>query len=230
MPHSLARTAVQPADAAVIEETANDRLKRDARSWLPRSLVLAALIHFAVLSLAPEMSVADVRTAQPTDVYVVPPPLDLPPPPEQIARPAAPVVGVDVDVNTPYPDMTFEQWTPERLAAPKQSRTDARSDFEMFVPTMIAPALQNRAEVERELVRTYPTMLRDAGIGGQVDVQLWLDENGTIVQSQVARSSGYEALDAAALQVVRVMKLSPARNRNMPARVIVTVPVVFSVR
>jgi protein TonB len=95
---------------------------------------------------------------------------------------------------------------------------------------MVAPRLLNPEEVERELRRTYPAIMRDAGVGGQVDVNLWLDENGAIVKAEVGSSSGYQSLDDAALKVVGVMKLTPAQNRGMPVRVIVTLPVLYRVR
>jgi protein TonB len=95
---------------------------------------------------------------------------------------------------------------------------------------MIEPRVLNQEEVERALARNYPPLLRDAGIGGQVEVQLWLDEKGGVVRAEISRTSGYEALDAAALKVVDVMRLSPALNRSQPTRVIVTIPIVFRAR
>jgi TonB family protein len=46
----------------------------------------------------------------------------------------------------------------------------------------------------------------------------------------VSRSSGYDLFDEAALKVVGVMKLAPALNRGNAVRVIVTLPVRFTVR
>lgn len=211
--------------------TANELMKQRSRTWLPRSLVLAVIIHASVLSLAPEMSVADSSADKVPDLIVMPPPIDPPEPPEPITRPAAPIIG-NMDVA---PDITIETtrwdaWQPEQLAVPRELRSDHRETFERFTSAMVAPSLKNPAEVERALVRNYPPILRDAGIGGQVDVNLWLDESGRVVKSAIARSSGYDSLDEAALQVVEVMQLSPALNRGAPVRVIVTLPVKFNVR
>jgi TonB family protein len=213
-----------------LDVTANEQLKRRSQAWLPRSIVLAVIIHVAVLSLAPELTVADVSVARAPDVYVVTPPLDLPPPPEQIARPAAPVVGTDIDADVTVPHIPFDEYTPDEIRVPKHVDSGERDGFTMFVPSMIAPALLNAREVERELLRNYPPILRDAGVSGKVDVHLWLDESGGIVKAEIAQSSGHEAFDAAALRVVRVMRLSPARNRNTPVRVIVVLPVHFDVK
>jgi TonB family protein len=126
--------------------------------------------------------------------------------------------------------MQFDRYVPEPLTAPKRTDDGDRDGFELFVPSMIAPVLLNAREIERELARNYPPLLRDAGVSGRVDVHLWLDESGGIVRAEVAQSSGHEAFDAAALRVVRVMRLSPARNRNTPVRVIVVLPVRFDVK
>lgn len=222
---------MKPGSSTARQHTANDLFKQRERAWLPRAIVLAVIIHAAVLSLAPDITVAGIADDSLPEMLVTPPVTDLPPPPEELARPAAPVVG-DFEMSqeitvTPF---DFDTYRPAEITAPVHTGSDARGDFEVFVPSMIAPTVLNARDVERELVRSYPPMLRDAGIGGQVDVHLWLDESGAILRSEIARGSGYDALDAAALKVVQVMKLTPARNRNRAVRVIVTLPVVFVAR
>ena len=54
----------------------------------------------------------------------------------------------------------------------------------------VRPSLTNEREVQRALEREYPTILRDAGIGGTVIVQFFIDEEGTVQQTLVATSSG----------------------------------------
>ena len=229
MPNAPGRSAHPTTTAAI--PTANDLMKQRARAWLPRSLVLAVIVHAAVLSLTPELSVADMSADGAPDLLVVPPPVKLPLPPEPIERPAKPIVGsLDVKTDITVPVTRWDAYQPEQLAAPRETGTPNRETFERFVRSMVAPSLRNPEEVEHALMRHYPPVLRDAGIGGEVDVNLWLDEEGRVVRAEIARSSGYDALDAAALKVIDVMRLSPALNRGVPARVIVTLPVVFNVR
>jgi TonB family protein len=208
-------------------ETANDRMKRRSEQWLPRSVILAVLIHAALFTLTPTMAVEATGGARDTEMLVLPPTLELPPPPTAIARPATPVAAaIDIPDDVTIDNTTFDTWTPERLAAPPV-RAEESDRFERFVPSMVAPRMLNPEEVRRELERRYPSVLRDAGIDGEVDVTLWLDEKGSIVKSAIGRSSGYDAFDAAALQVVSVMRLTPAQNRGIATRVIVTLPVHF---
>jgi TonB family protein len=212
-------------------ETANETMKRRSAVWLPRSIVLAVLLHAALFTFAPDMTTANVHDAKNGDMYVIPPEVEIPDPPEEIAKPAMPVAGsIDISTDVTITSTSFEAWTPDTLAPPPTTGGGDIEGFGKWTLSMVAPRLLNPEEVERELRRTYPAMLRDAGVGGEVDVNLWLDENGTIVKAEVGGSSGYASLDDAALKVVGVMKLTPAQNRGMPVRVIVTLPVLYRVR
>ena len=222
---------MHPASHATIPATANDILKQQSEAWLPRAIVIAVLFHVAVFTLSPDMSTAVETTVSTDTQLIVPAELKLPDPPPPIDRPAEPVVGsIELDADITISPTTPEAWTAERLAPPARVESGERERFDRFVASMIAPELLNPDEVERELRRTYPPMLREAGIGGDVDVNLWLDEDGVIVRAEVARSSGYELLDRAALKVVETMRLTPAQNRGAPVRVIVAIPVRFRVQ
>ena len=221
---------MHPADASIIHRTANDELKERSRTWLPRSIVIAVLFHVAVFTLSPDMTIADEPTTPGEMDVIIPAELELPEPPAPIDRPAEPIVGsLDIDADVTISPTTPEAWLPD-LRAPERVRRDDADAFQRFTVSMVAPRLLNTEEIERELRRNYPSVLRDAGIGGVVDVNLWLDENGVVTKSEVARSSGYRLLDDAALKVVAAMRLAPALNNGTPTRVIVTLPVHFRVQ
>ncbi|MBR9989682.1 MAG: energy transducer TonB [Gemmatimonadetes bacterium] len=219
-----------PRDATRSTLTANDALKLRSESWLARSITIAVLFHVAVFTLSPDMMTADEGFTRSDMTVIIPPVLDLPPQPPPMERPAEPIIGsLDLDADVTISPTTPDAWSTTELKPPVRVESEAREGFERFVPSMVAPRMLNPEEVERELRRRYPSMLRDVGIGGDVDVNLWLDETGAIVRSEVSRGSGYDALDDAALKVVDAMRLSPARNRGVPVRVIVTLPVRFRV-
>jgi TonB family protein len=229
--HETAGAVVHETADAQTYETANETMKRRSAVWLPRSIVLAVLLHAALFAFAPDMTTANVHDARNGEMYVIPPEVEIPDPPEEIARPATPVAGsIDISTEVTITSTSFEAWTPEMLAPPPTTGGGDAEGFQDWLPSMLAPRLLNPEEVERELGRTYPSIMRDAGIGGEVVVTLWLDENGTIVKAEVGSSSGYRSLDEAALKVVGVMKLAPAQNRGRPVRVIVALPVWYRVR
>jgi TonB family protein len=97
-----------------------------------------------------------------------------------------------------------------------------------FTPMTVRPELQNVNEVRDALISSYPPLLRDAGIGGTPVVWFFIDETGIVQRTQLSRSSGYDALDAAALSVASVMQFSPAMNRDRVVAVWVEIPVVFT--
>jgi len=99
-----------------------------------------------------------------------------------------------------------------------------------FTPWTVQPDVRNRDEVERALEREYPPLLRDAGIGGTVDVWFFIDEVGKVVRTQVDKSSGHQALDEAALEVARMIQFTPALNRGKAVPVWFTLPITFSTR
>jgi protein TonB len=166
------------------------------------------------------------------DTRLLPPPApDVPDAPKQIARPAAPVIVMgDLDPDVTIPSIPGAWSRPDLLTPPPAARGEDLEIYRQIMPSMVPPRVLNQQEVERALVRQYPSMLRAAGIGGDVRVLLWLDENGAITRAEIDQSSGREALDSAALEVVKVMRLTPALNGSRPTRVIVSLPVRFVAR
>ena len=67
----------------------------------------------------------------------------------------------------------------------------------------------------------YPTALLRAGIEGTVVVRMYADAKGAIVRDsiRIAESSGYPALDSAALAAAPTLRFAPARHdgRAVPA-------------
>jgi protein TonB len=80
------------------------------------------------------------------------------------------------------------------------------------------------------LEREYPPLLRDAGVGGTVDVWLFIDDQGVVQRTIVDKSSGHQALDDAALEVARAIEFTPALNRDKRVPVWISLPITFTTR
>ncbi|HUG41769.1 MAG TPA: TonB family protein [Longimicrobiales bacterium] len=106
---------------------------------------------------------------------------------------------------------------------------DALGDFEPFRVEYTLPALLNTEEMTRLIEGTYPPDLAEEGVGGETVLRLWLDERGQVVRTRVSRSSGHLALDSVAERVAGHMRFRPAKNRDEAVRVIVQIPVLFTV-
>jgi protein TonB len=208
--------------------TANDRLKQRFGEWFWGSLAAAAVIHFLVFMYFPTLSAQDVSFTTPELMsFELPPEVEIPPPPEQIARPARPVISATaIDEDVTIAPTTFEANPIENLPPPAGAEVDI-SEQPVLTPYTVAPDLRNRAEVERALKRYYPPLLRDAGIGGEVLVWFFIDETGKVRKTLLKETSGHKALDEAAIKVAEIMEFSPALNRDKKVPVWVQLPISF---
>ncbi|HEX9887483.1 MAG TPA: energy transducer TonB [Longimicrobiales bacterium] len=223
-----------PEDPRVDSRTANDRFKEGFEGWLWGSMVVATALHFAVFALWPTMTAADMGAPAVT-IDVLPPldEVDLPEPPEPLSPPAAPVIATtNIDPDLTITPTTFDRNPVATLPQPPAETATARglAATPGFVPHTVAPLLVNRDAVGRELVRRYPSVLRDAGIGGTVEVHVFVTADGKVGNALVQASSGHGQLDEAALAVARTMEFTPAMNLDTKVAVWISLPVVFQAR
>ncbi len=75
----------------------------------------------------------------------------------------------------------------------------------------------------------YPPALQAQGIEGTVLLRLFVDTTGTAVKdsTKVAESSGYPAMDSAALRAVPLLRFAPAERDGARIAALVIQPVVF---
>lgn len=105
----------------------------------------------------------------------------------------------------------------------------AQAEQPTFVAYDTPPVLENGGEIQQVLMRAYPSELKNAGIGGRVEMWLYVDLSGAVTNHELKTSSGNEALDRAAAEVVRQMRFRPARNRGEPTAVWVSQWLTFQV-
>jgi len=216
----------------ILEETANERLKRTFSSWFWGSMIAATMVHFGAFVFWPELTTTDMSfDTEELEAIELPPEIEIPPPPQQIARPATPVIAAaDIDEDITIAPTTFEDNAIEDLPPPPSDVASDISAAPTFTPYTVAPSILNRDEVVRAMVREYPSLLRDAGIGGTVRVYFFIDENGQVRDTRIDQSSGHQALDDAALAVADVYRFSAALNRDKKVPVWVSFPITFQVR
>lgn len=216
--------------------TAHDRFKRRASAISGEALIIATLIHVAILVWFPALRAPDVSYGIAELAMVeLPPEIQIPPPPQTIARPAAPVVSANTEIaeDITIAVTTFEAQPAAALPPPPPARAGEEADLAaapVFTPYTVSPVLRNRAAVADELARVYPPIYRDAGIGGVAVLWFFIDVDGRVIRTQVFRSSGYLPLDEAAARVGGMMQFSPAMNRDKRVPVWVQIPIEFSVK
>lgn len=96
------------------------------------------------------------------------------------------------------------------------------------VPSDSFIAVDDVPEIIKQVDPTYPPEAVVGKIQGKVFIQLFVDANGKVTQSKVAKSSGSTLLDDAALEAGRKYEFKPARQGGQPVAVWVSMPVVFT--
>jgi protein TonB len=223
--------------ATAIIDTANDRFKSRFANWFWGGVAVATILHFLTFALWPEMATEDISTTEAALTTIeLPPEIEIPPPPQAIARPATPVVSdavISEDItiaSTTFADNPVENLPPPPSASTSAGSRDDLARAPTFTPMTVRPELKNATAVQAALVRNYPPLLRDAGIGGQPIVWFFIDESGHVIKTQLSKPSGYQALDEAALKVADIMQFSPAFNRDKKVPVWVEIPIVFTAK
>ena len=116
-----------------------------------------------------------------------------------------------------------------------ESSDEARSTFVMTLPRrfpleVVFPELLNREEHQQSITERFPSELAEAGLGGTVQIRLWVNLSGGVEYVQVAETSGIEALDRFAIEVAADLRFTPARRAGMGVGAWVELPLVFEAR
>jgi protein TonB len=88
----------------------------------------------------------------------------------------------------------------------------------------VAPVMLNK-----ELPFRYPPALYAQKVQGNVTLRIFIDRDGQIVadSTRVAETSGFNALDSAAMKGSRDLKFEPAKTQGQPVPVSILLPVFF---
>src|SRR5436190_6526071 len=88
----------------------------------------------------------------------------------------------------------------------------------------VAPVMLNK-----ELPFRYPPALYAQKVQGNVTLRIYIDREGSIVpdSTRIAETSGFTALDSAAMKGSRELKFEPAKTQGQPVPVSILLPVFF---
>jgi TonB family protein len=224
--------AVAATPGGDVFDTANDRFKRSFGAWFWGSMVAATFMHMAIMAFFPNLTASDVSFLQDDITAIeIPPEIEVPPPPEQIQRPANPVISETMlDDDITIAPTTFDDNRPDDLPPPRADAGTGAGDQPTYTPFTVAPEVRNRSRVIQALEREYPPLLRDAGVGGTVVMWFYIDDTGVVQEFRVNESSGHPSLDDAAMRVANVYEFSPALNLDQRVAVWVQIPITFQTR
>ena len=99
----------------------------------------------------------------------------------------------------------------------------------VYTPYSAGALLLNRDEIADILRDRYPFRMRQQRLGGLTTLWLLIDKSGNPRKAVLHESSGYEVFDSLAIDVVPLMRFSPAVNNGTPRNVWVQLPIRFRV-
>jgi len=96
-----------------------------------------------------------------------------------------------------------------------------------YIAHDIPPKLENFAQVQLLLESLYPDEYRSDGIGGVVELWLYVDDRGEVKRVLLQQPSPHEAFNSAARQVAHAMEFRPAFNHGKAVGIWVAQPIRF---
>lgn len=83
--------------------------------------------------------------------------------------------------------------------------------------------------LNKELPFRYPPALYAQKVQGNVTLRIFIDKDGQIIpdSTRIAETSGFNALDSAAMKGSRDLKFEPAKTLGLPVPVSILLPVFF---
>ena len=165
-------------------------------------------------------------SAEEIEVIDVPPEIKIPPPPEEIARPATPVISdepVEEDITIAETEITENEPVPEAPPPPPAAAEEVGSTF-TFTPYTVKPKCQGGCTPE-DIPRHVPPMLKRSGVSCTLTVGIRIDTRGNVTATDLLRSSGNNACDQAAQAWAKTTRWSTAYNRDQAVVVWIAQPV-----
>jgi protein TonB len=199
---------------------ANQKFKSGYNRYLRNSLYATLVLHFVGIYFSPpfefqpyvlkEQEFIAIETAED---------FELPPPPKEIDQPVVPMAaeeGEEVDEDTEIAPTSFDRI--ENLPPPPPPPSESASEFYAFdePPVLI-----------RFVPPSYPALARQAGIEGTALLRVVVGTDGKVESATVIQSDVTPAMEKAAIAAARQFLFKPAKQRTVPVRASMAVPIRF---
>ena len=144
--------------------------------------------------------------------------IERPPPP---ARPSVPVESEDEDIAD---DLTIEETDLDNFEAWDAPPPPPEGPRVKFIPYDDPP------QPLSQIRPVYPEIAQEAGIEGTVVVQVFIDLRGRVKDTIILKGIPNTGLDEAAISAIRKTRFRPARQRERPVGVWISIPVNFRLK
>jgi protein TonB len=143
---------------------------------------------------------------------------ETPPPP---ARPSIPIESEDEDLAD---DLTIEETDLDNFDAWDAPPPPPSGPQFKFIPYDDPP------RPITPIKPVYPDIAQEAGIEGQVLIQCFIDKTGRVKETIVIKGVPNTGLNESAIAALRKTRFRPARQRENPVGVWITIPINFKLQ
>jgi protein TonB len=144
---------------------------------------------------------------------------ELPPPPKEVAAVAVPIEaaeGEEADENADIAPTSFDRI--EDVPPPPPPPSEQAQEFYAFdEPPVLIKFVNPR----------YPDLARQAGIEGTVLLNVLVGDDGKVIQVGVIQSDVTPAMEKAAIEAAKQFMFKPAKQRTVPVKARVAIPIRF---
>ncbi len=159
--------------------------------------------------------------------------IDLTGPVKRAAPPRRPAVPIASELETLLGDETIDdtdvdlQEIPPPPPLPKKSVNAEK--HEIFVSYDTPPVLKGGSDwIEKNI--QYPAMAKKMHTEGKAVISAVIDEKGNVVKTEVLKEEGNVGFGKAAMEVLMKAKFSPAKQKDKPVKVKISIPVTFTLK
>ena len=198
----------------------NAKFKKGYTRYLRNSLWGAIVIHFLLFYFTPQFEFKPyVLREEYFEAIDLPEQFDIPPPPQEVAQPAIPMEaaeGEEVDDEAEIAPTSFDRI--EDVPPPPPPPSEQAREFYAFDEPPI---------LVRYVSPKYPDLARQAGIEGTVLIRVLVGEDGKVINASIIQSDVTPAMEKAALEAAKKFLFKPAKQRTVPVKAHMAVPIRF---
>lgn len=192
--------------------------------YLRNSFLVAVVLHLLFFYFFPPFEFKPYVLPNEKIIEIVyPEEFVIPPPPQEVTQPAVSIELAEegeVVTNVDVPPTAFSSIS-ELPAAPPVESTESIQKYYAFDE---APALIKAVRP------VYPNIAKQAGIEGTVLLRLLIGEDGRVIEAEIIQSDVTPAMEEAAIAAARDFQFAPAKQRNVPVKAHVALPVIFEIQ
>jgi protein TonB len=200
---------------------ANQEFKNKYNAYVRNSLYLVLVVHMLMFYFTPTFKFKPyVLREQYFQAVELPTSFELPPPPKEVTAPVVPIEAAegeeDASDASAFAPTSYSNI--DEVPMPPPPSTDQSQEFYAFDE---APVLIKFVNPK------YPDLARQAGIEGTVLLNVLVGDDGKVLQVSVIQSDVTPAMEKSAQEAARQFLFRPAKQRTVPVKARMAVPIRF---